>query len=112
MRHFVSLSILEQHIIGAKKNNSRATQNGPKSVPMVLLWWHLRWFHVAAFPGELRFFDSTAAFNQKKLISKQHYFFCVHEQHKIKLSIRQQHLITKHSLASSTVLHVSSSSTK
>jgi len=49
--HFLSLSILEQHLIGAKNNNSQAAQNQPKSVPMVLLWWHLRRFHVAAFPG-------------------------------------------------------------
>jgi len=42
----------------------------------------------------LRFFNSTAAFNEKMHISQQHYFSCVHEQHKIKTYIRQQHLIT------------------
>ena len=77
-----------------EKNNSRATQNGPKSVPMVLLWCRLRRFHVRAFLGELRFFDSAASFNQKKRISKHHYFFCFHEHHEIKLYIHQQHLMT------------------
>ena len=52
-----------------KKNNSRATQNGPKSVPMVLLWRRLRRFRVRAFPGELRFFDSASSKTAAVMIS-------------------------------------------
>ena len=47
----------------AEKINSRAAQNCSKSVPMGILWWHLRRFLVTTFPAMLRFFNSRAAFN-------------------------------------------------
>ncbi len=40
----------------AKNINSRAAQNCSKSVPMGILWWHLRRFLVTTFPAMLRFF--------------------------------------------------------
>ncbi len=47
----------------AEKINSRAIQNCSKSVPMGILWWHLRRFLVTTFPAMLRFFNSRAAYN-------------------------------------------------
>ena len=44
-------NILEQHLIGPKKSIHEQHKIARKSVPMGILWWHLRRFHVAAFPG-------------------------------------------------------------
>jgi hypothetical protein len=66
----------------AEKINSQAAQNCSKSVPMGILWLHLRWFLVTTFPAML--------------------FFLIPEQHLIKKSF----------LVSSTIFHVFTSSTK